>query len=97
MLITLLGVRYKAAVIWDLFWTPFDERFAEILARLERHQQDFDSSLTNVYSEEMIMHFNAMDDERTKNAESREAFNNTRVVAEKQAIGQLITSYDLAP
>ncbi|KAF8852440.1 hypothetical protein BDZ45DRAFT_730184 [Acephala macrosclerotiorum] len=66
------GLWYKATIIWDLSWTPFDERFSEILGRLKRHQQDFDAGLENVYSEELIMHFNAMDLERVKNSQHRD-------------------------
>jgi hypothetical protein len=83
-------VRYKAAVIWDLFWTPFDERFAGILARIKQHQEDFDSSLANVYSEEMIMHFNAMDDERLQNSLQREVLLGTRATAAKHMTGSLM-------
>ncbi|PVH88665.1 hypothetical protein DL98DRAFT_648024 [Cadophora sp. DSE1049] len=80
------GVRYKAVVIWDLFWTPFDERFSETLARLERHQQDFDSSLKVVYSREMMNHLTEMDRERQNNAEHRALHKAEHEAAASQAI-----------
>jgi hypothetical protein len=87
------GVRYKAAVIWDLFWTPFDQRFADILSRIKRHREEFDSGLTTVYSEEMMRHFNAMDEERLKNAQQWEVLLSTRVAAEKDVMGRLMTHH----
>jgi hypothetical protein len=85
------GVRYKAAVIWDLFWIPFDERFADILSRIKRHREELDSGLTTVYSEEMMRHFNTMDEERLKNAQQWEVLLSTRVAAEKDVMGRLMT------
>jgi hypothetical protein len=81
------GVRYKATVIWDLFWTPFDERFSEIVGRLKRHQQDFNSGLLNVYTEELMIHINAMNEERMRNSEQREMFTEQREASERKALG----------
>lgn len=36
-----LGVRYKATAIADMFWRPFDVRYATILDRLQSHQELF--------------------------------------------------------
>jgi hypothetical protein len=92
---TFTGVRYKAAVIWDLFWTPFDERFSEILGRLKHHKQVFEAGLRNVYSAQIIQQFNAMDWEREKNSEQREMFIQQRHDAEKKAIGLLLNDFEL--
>lgn len=81
------GVRYKAAVIWDLFWTPFDERFSEILSRMKRHRTEFDSGLRNVYSEEILRHFSAMDQEREDNAKHRLQFADQWEIVGSKAIG----------
>lgn len=35
------GVRYKATAIADMFWRPFDVRYATILDRLQSHQELF--------------------------------------------------------
>ncbi|KAH9206918.1 hypothetical protein DL95DRAFT_469157 [Leptodontidium sp. 2 PMI_412] len=80
----------NVAIIWDLSWTPFDDWFSEILGRLKRHQQDFDSGLKNVYSEELIMHFNAMDLERVKNSEQRDVLSEQREAAKKRSIDEKI-------
>ena len=88
-------MRYKVAVIWDLFWTLFNERFAGILTRIKQHQEDFDSGLANVYSEEMIRHFNAMDEERLQNSQQRDIFLSTRATAEKQMMGPLMVYQSL--
>lgn len=39
------GVRYKAYVIADLFWKPFDIRFQKVIDDLEHHQALFHSEM----------------------------------------------------
>ena len=75
-------------MIWDLFWTPFDERFSGILSRMKRHQEAFSSGLTLVYSEEIIRQFNEMDRERQLNAQYRDNFMQERQDTERKAIGE---------
>lgn len=84
-------MRYKASVIWDLFWTPFDEKFSEILSHLKRHHRDFEAGIFNVYSVELIRNFNVMQEERQKAAKERDMFVQHRETVERQAIGWLLT------
>lgn len=69
-------------------WTPFDDRFADIIERLKRHKQDFQMTMETIFSAEMMNHFNMMDKERKRNAEHREIFNQDRMSAERKAIGK---------
>ncbi|KAF4453686.1 NACHT domain-containing protein [Fusarium austroafricanum] len=39
------GSRYKPSIIADIFWKPFDIRFAELLDRLESHQALFNNEM----------------------------------------------------
>jgi len=59
---------------------------------LKRHQEDFDAGLKDVYSEELLMHFNAMDAERLKNAEQRELYSEQRLADERRIMGSCLTA-----
>jgi hypothetical protein len=51
------------------------------------HEAEFESHVVNVYSEEMLMHYNAMDLERDENARHRKLCANDREIAERRAMG----------
>jgi cell fate (sporulation/competence/biofilm development) regulator YlbF (YheA/YmcA/DUF963 family) len=74
-----------------LFWTPFDEKFSEILGRFKRHQEEFRNLEHNVYSVELIRNFNLMQEERQKASQHREMFIEQREIAERKAIGMSFT------
>jgi hypothetical protein len=54
---------------------------------MKLHQEEYESQLVNVYSDEMLRHFDDMDKERHENAQHRKSLRNEREAAEKQAIG----------
>jgi len=45
----------------DLFWTPFEVRFSNILARFEQHRELFETGLQEIYTEEMLHHYDTVD------------------------------------
>jgi hypothetical protein len=45
----------------DLFWTPFDVRFSRILERFAQHKQLYEAGLQEVYTEEMLQHYDKVD------------------------------------
>ena len=51
------GIRYKAVVIADLFWKPFDVRFETLLGRMRAHKSLFNSELQLEESRFMEMQF----------------------------------------
>jgi hypothetical protein len=67
-----LGIRYKANLIMDLMWTPFDTRFSKILGRLSKHRIMFEDGLDEVYKQEMLWHYDAVQTEIQNNATRRQ-------------------------
>ncbi|KAK7416638.1 hypothetical protein QQX98_005109 [Neonectria punicea] len=51
------GARYKRYMIADVFWKPFDMRFADILDRLQSHQALFNNEMQLEESRFMEMQF----------------------------------------
>jgi len=66
-------IRSKAKIIMDLMWTPFDVRFSKILLRFDKHRKLFEMGLDDVYKQEMLWHYDAIEEELQGNAKAREA------------------------
>jgi hypothetical protein len=64
-------MRRRARVAMDLFWTPFDVRFSKILDRFAQHKQLYEAGLQEVYTEEMLQHYDNVDLAIQQNAQKR--------------------------
>ncbi|GAB1317800.1 NACHT domain-containing protein [Madurella fahalii] len=51
------GVRYKLNVVKDIFWKPFDARFSDLLARLDRYEKMYELELNLADREELMGHY----------------------------------------
>lgn len=48
-------------MIFDTFWTPFDQRFRSILARFVEHTRLFNRVAREVFTKEVLRHLDKMD------------------------------------
>ncbi|KAF8861964.1 hypothetical protein BDZ45DRAFT_234379 [Acephala macrosclerotiorum] len=55
------GFGRHLSVIFDTFWTPFDQRFRSILARFVEHTRLFNRVAREVFTEEVLRHLDKMD------------------------------------
>ena len=78
------GVRYKLSVIKDLFWTPFDVRFSNLLGRLSKHQELYELELSLADRQELLEHYEKFDKELRQAEHYRQTqSSNVRIEAEK--------------
>ena len=76
-----------AKIALDLSWLSFEDRFKQILARLVQHNLTFDRCVASVLNEEMLKHYDKMDEEALANSESRKRQTEEMKKAERHAMG----------
>ena len=78
---------YKARIIRDIFWTPFDTRFSKTLERLKEHRNLFDRELDYVYNEEILSQHVKIDQEIQGNSLFRQEMEDERKERQRNALG----------
>jgi Cdc6-like AAA superfamily ATPase len=84
------GVYYKLSVIKDLFWKPFDIRFANLLGRLAKHQELYELELSLADRGELLQHYQKFDKELEQAAEHRQTQSQLAQTEEKDALRRRI-------
>jgi len=74
----------------DLFWRPFEVRFSSILERFAQHRQLYEAELREVYTEEMLLHYNRADEAIQQNAVKRSRMEDEVAAREDRALRKYI-------
>ena len=90
LLIGTPGMFYKARILQELFWTPFDRRFSEILKRLKEHSHLYERDLDFVYNEDTLRTHSKIDREIQENSNHRQKMDIEKETRKLDALSEKI-------